>query len=74
MNIIKKIRNKIEEVWAAASLVAKKMGHKYENGKLVGRQIAAISIENLLGCSDKELPDRLEDAWTNIYGDGEVHW
>ncbi len=61
MNIIKKIRNKIGEVWAAASLIACGLGHKYENGRLVGRQITAISIENLLGCSDKELPDRLED-------------
>ena len=62
MNIIKKIRNKIGEVWATASLIAQELGHKYENGRLVGRQIAAISIENLISCSDKELPDRLEDS------------
>lgn len=61
MNIIKKIRNKIGEVWAATSLAAKEAGHLYQDGRLVGRQIAALAIENLLGCSDKELPDRLED-------------
>lgn len=61
MNIIKKIRNKIGEVWAAASLIAYSLGHKYENGRLVGRQIAAIAIENLLTCSDRELPDCLEN-------------
>ena len=61
MNIIKKIRNKIGEVWAAASLIACGLGHKYENGRLVGRQITSIAIENLLSCSDKELPDSLEN-------------
>lgn len=61
MNIIKKIRNKIGAVWAAASVIACGLGHKYENGRLVGRQIAAIAIENLLSCSDKELPDCLEN-------------
>ena len=61
MNIVKKIKNKVSEVWAAASLIAVSTGHIYAKGRLVGRQITAIAIENLLGCSDKELPDRLED-------------
>jgi hypothetical protein len=55
MNIIKKIRNKIGEIWAVVGLIACRLGHKYENGRFVGRQIAAIAIENLLSCSDKEL-------------------
>lgn len=61
MNLIKRIRNKIPEVLAAASLIALQLGHKYQKGKLVGREIVALAIENLLPCSDKELPDRLED-------------
>ncbi len=58
---MKKIKNKIGEVWAATSLIACELGHTYENGRLVGRQIAALAIENLLPCSDKELPDCLEN-------------
>ncbi|EQD77658.1 ISA1214-6 transposase, partial [mine drainage metagenome] len=48
-------------VRAATSLIARELGHRYENGRLVGRQIAALAIENLLPCSDKELPDCLEN-------------
>ena len=46
---------------ATSCVVAQENGHRYKNGRLIGRQICAIVIENILCCSDRELPDKLEE-------------
>ena len=61
MKIILKIKNIIPLVLATSCIVAQENGHRYKNGRLIGRQICAIVLENLFCCSDRELPDKLEE-------------
>ena len=61
MKIISNIKNIISLVLATSCIVAQENGHRYKNGRLIGRQICAIVIETLFYCTDRELPDKLEE-------------
>jgi len=55
------LKNIIPFVGNVASLVARELGHWYMNGAAYGKHIVALAVENILMCSDRELPEELED-------------
>jgi len=55
---IKRIIPIVEKV---ASLVSRELGHWYMNGMAYGKHIIALALGNIFRCSDRELPDELDD-------------
>ncbi|MDE1825423.1 MAG: transposase [Candidatus Micrarchaeota archaeon] len=44
-----------------AALVSRELGHWYGNGVAYGKNIVALSLGSVFRCSDRELPDELDD-------------
>lgn len=61
MKILSKIKKIIPIVGGLAGLVSKELGHWYENGMAYGKHVIALALGSIFRCSDRELPDELED-------------
>lgn len=61
MKTVSKIRNIALTVVSGASLVSRELGHWYQKGMMHAKHIVALAMGAIFRCSDRELPDELED-------------
>jgi len=61
MKIVSKLKKIALSVGNAASLVARGLGHWYEEGKMYAKHIVALGLSPIFRCSDSELSDELEE-------------
>lgn len=61
MKIVSKLKKIALSVGNAASLVARGLGHWYEEGTMYAKHIVALGLSPIFRCSDSELSDELEE-------------